>query len=130
MNKNINRKPEGNNDPHRREKLAKRLIRHLKRYHMGPNKVVSSKELAKTLETEPEVIIDLVRRLRRAFQVPICSDHRGYYYAETKQNLTETADRLGRFSASVQYTEEKVRSSSPKWKFPTGAAGEFFNTFI
>lgn len=65
------------------------LAEHLRRYHRGRDKAVTSRELEAAFNVRGIELRNLVNTLRRG-GVPIGSDSNGYFYAATEQEVRAT----------------------------------------
>lgn len=89
-----------------------RLSAVLKKYHTGMEQSITGKELERALGIKKDTIQKLVRQLRED-GVPICSSSYGYFYAETRQELTETAARFNKCISTMMQTQRKLLNTTP-----------------
>ena len=71
----------------------KLIAEHLKDYHSGEQRVVSSRELESTFQIRGPDLRRIINRLRGE-GIPICSSDSGYYYASTEEELQRTIRQL------------------------------------
>ena len=71
----------------------KLIAEHLKDYHSGEQRVVSSRELESTFQIRGPDLRLIINRLRGE-GIPICSSDSGYYYASTEEELQRTIRQL------------------------------------
>ena len=98
----------------------KRITKHrlstiLKEYHTGMEQSITGKELELKLGVQQGTVQKLVRQLRED-GVPICSSSCGYFYAETRQELTETAARFNRQISTMMKTQSRLLDAVPDEK--------------
>ena len=98
----------------------KRITKHrlsaiLKEYHTGMEQSITGKELELKLGVHQGTVQKLVRQLRED-GVPICSSSCGYFYAETRQELTETAARFNRQISTMMKTQSRLLDAVPDEK--------------
>ena len=98
----------------------KRMTKHrlsaiLKEYHTGMEQSITGKELELKLGIQQGTVQKLVRQLRED-GVPICSSSCGYFYAETRQELTETAARFNRQITTMMKTQSRLLDAVPDEK--------------
>ena len=98
-----------------KRKAKSRLSTVLKKYHTGMEQSITGKELEHTLGIRKDTVQKLVRQLR-ADGVPICSSSCGYFYAETRQELTETAARFNKSISTMMKTQRKLLDTTPDEK--------------
>lgn len=89
-----------------------RLSETLKKYHTGMEKSITGRELELKLGISKDTIQNLVRQLRED-GVPICSSSYGYFYAETRQELTDTAARFNKCISTMMQTQRKLLDTTP-----------------
>ena len=81
------------------------IAEHLKRYHLGEQNAVTSRELERTFELHGKELRDLINTLRRS-GVPIASSGAGYFYAATEQEVRATiahmTHRIGGIAAAIR----------------------------
>jgi len=65
------------------------IAEYLKRYHLGEQNAVTSRELERTFELHGKELRDLINTLRRS-GVPIASSSSGYFYPATEQEVRIT----------------------------------------
>lgn len=69
------------------------IAEHLKEYHTGERNIVSSRELETAFQIRgPE--LRTVINAERGKGFPICSTDKGYFYAETEEELQRTIRQL------------------------------------
>lgn len=69
------------------------ITEHLKEYHTGERNIVSSRELETAFQIRgPE--LRTVINTQRGQGHPICSTDKGYFYAETEEELQRTIRQL------------------------------------
>ena len=69
------------------------ITEHLKEYHTGERNIVSSRELETAFQIRgPE--LRTVINTERGKGFPICSTDKGYFYAETEEELQRTIRQL------------------------------------
>lgn len=69
------------------------ITAHLKEYHTGERNIVSSRELEVAFQIRgPELRTIINAERRKCF--PICSTDKGYFYAETEEELQRTIRQL------------------------------------
>ena len=84
------------------------LAKYLKQNHTGVNNAVFSRELEELLQVGSRDIRRLVSDLRE-MGVPICSDtHRGYYYAESRDEIRGTLKGMEEHLASISKTMSRL----------------------
>ena len=71
------------------------LSEYLKRYHLGAENAVTSRELERTFSIRGIEVRHLVNSLRRD-GVPIASNGQGYFYAATEQEVRATIAHMTR----------------------------------
>ena len=98
-----------------KRKAKSRLSTVLKKYHTGMEQSITGKELERTLGIRKDTVQKLVRQLR-ADGVPICSSSSGYFYAETRQELTETAARFNKQITTMMRTQSRLLDATPDEK--------------
>lgn len=98
-----------------KRKAKCRLSTVLKKYHTGMEQSITGKELERTLGIRKDTVQKLVRQLR-ADGVPICSSASGYFYAETRQELTETAARFNKQITTMMRTQSRLLDAAPDEK--------------
>ena len=69
------------------------ICQHLKKYHTGGERAVYSHELQR--------LFSIDGRGLRQDGYPICSDERGYYYADTQEEINGTVCRLNQMVTKV-----------------------------
>ena len=95
------------------KKITKsRLSAILKQYHTGMDQSITGKELELKLGIRKDTVQKLVRQLRED-GVPICSSADGYFYAETRQELTETAARFNKQITTMMKTQKRLLDTTP-----------------
>ena len=65
------------------------IAEYLKRYHLGEQNAVTSRELERAFELHGKELRDLINTLRRS-GVPIASSGSGYFYTATEQEVRIT----------------------------------------
>jgi len=65
------------------------IAEHLKRYHLGEQNAVTSRELEIAFDIRGKELRDVINTLRRS-GVPIASSGSGYFYAATEQEVRAT----------------------------------------
>ena len=86
------------------------LCEHLKKYHTGQEKAVSSKALEAAFQLNGREIRKCVNTLRQD-GLPICSDGAGYYYAATQQEINNTIARLNSHITKVSNAKNGLLNS-------------------
>ena len=76
------------------------IAEHLKRYHLGEQNAVTSRELERTFERHGKELRDLINTLRRS-GVPIASSGSGYFYAATEQEVRITVAHMTHRISSI-----------------------------
>ena len=87
----------------------------LKKYHTGMERSISGRELELALGINRNTIQKQIHKLRME-GVPICSSNAGYFYAETRQELTETASRFNQRIRTMVQTENQLLNTMPDEK--------------
>lgn len=82
----------------------KLIAEHLKDYHSGEQRVVSSRELESTFQIRGPDLRRIINRLRGE-GIPICSSDSGYYYASTEEELQRTIRQLRSRIKKIAYAE-------------------------
>lgn len=81
------------------------IAEYLKRYHLGEQNAVTSRELERAFELQGKELRDLINTLRRS-SVPIASSGSGYFYAATEQEVRATiahmTHRIGGIAAAIR----------------------------
>lgn len=98
-----------------RNSKYRKILNILKQYHTGLDSPVTGKELGTTLGVTSKAVQKLIRELRFQGQ-PICSSNTGYYYAETRQDIADTANRFSQHIASMIHTQQSLLQSTPDEK--------------
>jgi len=98
-----------------KRKTKSRLSAVLKKYHTGMDQSITGKELEQKLGIRKNTVQKLVRQLRED-GVPICSSGSGYFYAETRQELTETAARFNQHITTMMRTQSRLLGTTPDEK--------------
>lgn len=73
--------------------MITRFEKHMRDYHAGKSKVVSSKELEHILHCKGSDIRNMVNDLR-CKDIPVCSCMMGYYLAASVEDINETIAHL------------------------------------
>ena len=73
---------------------------YLKNNHTGEDKAVFSSELEQLFSLDGRSIRRIISELRKE-GCPICSDQKGYYYAQTQQDINRTISRLNELVTGV-----------------------------
>ena len=92
-------------------KLTGVLLEHLKEYHAGQEKAVSSKTLEAAFSIDGRIIRRCISSLRKE-GVPICSGSTGYYYAKTQEEINETIEWLNRLITKVSNSKNGLLSAN------------------
>lgn len=92
-----------------------RLNNYLKKYHKGEEHTICGKQLELVLGIQQSAIKRHVHHLRMS-GVPICSSNAGYFYAETRQEITETIGRFNRHITAMMKTESRLLETRPDEK--------------
>lgn len=78
---------------------------YLKRYHVGEQNAVTSREIEMAFAITGVEVRALVNQLRRS-GMPIASSNRGYYYAANRQEVLSTINhmqrRIGGVAAAIR----------------------------
>ena len=69
------------------------LSDYLYHYHSGERNIISSRELEATFRIRGSELRRMINHLR-ADGIPICSTDKGYFYAETNEELERTIRQL------------------------------------
>lgn len=80
------------------------IAEHLKTYHCGESAIISSRELEYAFRIRGPDLRRIVNRLR-GDGVPICSTDKGYFYANTEQELLHTIRQLRSRIRKIAYAE-------------------------
>lgn len=88
------------------------ICQYLKKYHTGGERAVYSRELQRLFSIDGRGLRRKINSLRQD-GYPICSDERGYYYADTQEEINGTVCRLNQMVTKVS----NARTGS-RWKFP------------
>ena len=73
---------------------------YLKNNHKGKDKAVFSNELEQLFSLDGRSVRRIISELRKE-GCPICSDHKGYYYAQTQQEVNKTISHLNELVTGV-----------------------------
>ena len=73
---------------------------YLKNNHTGEDKAVFSSELEQLFSLDGRSIRRIISELRKE-GCPICSDQKGYYFAQTQQDINRTISRLNELVTGV-----------------------------
>lgn len=90
------------------------IAEHLKDYHCGERSVVSSRVLEATFHIRGPDLRRAINRLR-GDGIPICSSDRGYYYAETEEELEQTIRQLRSRIKKIAHAERGLTRALEKF---------------
>ena len=76
------------------------ICQYLKKNHTGGERAVYSRELQRLFPIDVRRLCILINRLRQD-GYPICSDARGYYYADSQEEINDTVCRLNQMVTKV-----------------------------
>lgn len=76
------------------------ICQHLKKYHTGGERAVYSHELQRLFSIDGRGLRRKINSLRQD-GYPICSDERGYYYADSQEEINGTVCRLNQMVTKV-----------------------------
>lgn len=80
------------------------ITEHLKEYHTGERNIVSSRELETAFQIRGPELRNVINA-QRVQGFPICSTDRGYFYAETEEELQRTIRQLQSRIKKIAYAE-------------------------
>lgn len=69
------------------------ITEHLKEYHTGEQSIISSRELELSFQIRGPELRNVINA-QRGQGYPICSTDKGYFYAETEEELQRTIRQL------------------------------------
>ena len=69
------------------------ITEHLKEYHTGEQSIISSRKLELSFQIRGPELRNVINA-QRGQGYPICSTDRGYFYAETEEELQRTIRQL------------------------------------
>lgn len=69
------------------------ITEHLKEYHTGEQSIISSRELEFSFQIRGPELRNVINA-QRGQGYPICSTDKGYFYAETEEELQRTIRQL------------------------------------
>ena len=76
------------------------ICQYLKKYHTGGERAVYSRELQRLFSIDGRSLRRKINSLRQD-GYPICSDARGYYYADSQEEINDTVCRLNQMVTKV-----------------------------
>lgn len=76
------------------------ILQYLRMNHTGKDRAVFSSELEKQFSLNGRSVRRMIGELRKE-GCPICSDHNGYYYAQTQQEINKTISYLNELVTGV-----------------------------
>ena len=76
------------------------ICQYLKQYHTGGERAVYSRELQRLFSIDRRGLRRKINSLRQEGH-PICSDERGYYYADSQEEINGTVCRLNQMVTKV-----------------------------
>ena len=76
------------------------ICQYLKKYHTGGERAVYSRELQRLFSIDGRGLRRKINSLRQE-GYPICSDERGYYYADSQDEINGTVCRLNQMVTKV-----------------------------
>lgn len=76
------------------------ICQYLKKYHTGGERAVYSRELQRLFSIDGRGLRRKINSLRQDGH-PICSDERGYYYADSQEEINGTVCRLNQMVTKV-----------------------------
>lgn len=76
------------------------ICQYLKKYHTGRERAVYSRELQRLFSIDGRGLRRKINSLRQD-GCPICSDERGYYYADSQDEINGTVCRLNQMVTKV-----------------------------
>lgn len=76
------------------------ICQYLKKYHTGGERAVYSRELQRLFSIDGRGLRRKINSLRQD-GYPICSDERGYYYADSQDEINGTVCRLNQMVTKV-----------------------------
>mgnify|MGYP003457154528 FL=1 len=80
------------------------ITEHLKEYHTGERNIISSRELEISFQIRGPELRNVINA-QRGQGYPICSTDRGYFYAETEEELQRTIRQLRSRIKKVAHAE-------------------------
>ena len=95
------------------------ITEHLKEYHTGERNIVSSRELETAFQIRgPE--LRTVINTERGKGFPICSTDKGYFYAETEEELQRTIRQLRSRIKKIAHAERGLTKALREQFFDSG----------
>ena len=95
------------------------ITEHLKEYHTGERNIVSSRELETVFQIRgPE--LRTVINAERGKGFPICSTDKGYFYAETEEELQRTIRQLRSRIKKIAHAERGLTKALREQFFDSG----------
>lgn len=76
------------------------ICNYLRKYHAGKERAVFSRELERLFIMDGRTVRRAIHDLRQD-GFPICSDQRGYYYADNQQEINKTVCRLNSLVTNI-----------------------------
>ena len=99
-----------NKELHLKDKKTS-ILEYLEKYHRGKENAVHSKELERLFSLDGRGVRRKISSLRKD-GYPICSGDVGYYYANNRQEINSTLDRLDDLMVGVSDTRRGLLVSA------------------
>ena len=103
------------------------IAEHLKRYHLGEENAVTSRELEAAFNIRGKNLRNLINTLRRS-GVPVASNARGYFYAATAQEVRDTIAHMSHRIIGIARAIDGLNGAlaefdSPRMRLPLDGGG-------
>ena len=95
------------------------IIEHLKEYHTGERNIVSSRELEVAFQIRGSELRTVINA-ERGKGFPICSTDKGYFYAETEEELQRTIRQLRSRIKKIAHAERGLTKALREQFFDSG----------
>lgn len=99
--------------------LEELIAWYLYHFHSGERRVVSSRELESEFQVRGPDLRRIINSLR-GNGIPICSSDKGYFYAETEEELDRTIQQLRSRIKKIAHAERGL-SRAKHQRFPNRA---------
>ena len=92
------------------------ITEHLNKYHTGERNIVSSRELETAFQIRGPELRNVINA-QRGQGFPICSTDKGYFYAETEEELQRTIRQLQSRIKKIAHAERGLTKAQAQ-RFP------------